>query len=65
MQVKTTFARQLTGSLADELARVQKDVRGAPGDDHTATGASCERLGDAEPDTATPAGDQYGVGGVH
>jgi type VI secretion system protein ImpE len=37
MQVKTTFARQLTGSLADELARVQKDVRGAPGDDKLRT----------------------------
>lgn len=33
MQVKTMFARQLTGSLADELARVQKDIRGTPGDE--------------------------------
>jgi type VI secretion system protein ImpE len=37
MEVKTTFARQLTGSLADELARVQKDVRAAPGDDKLRT----------------------------
>jgi len=37
MEVKTTFARQLTGSLADELARVQKDVRAAPGDEKLRT----------------------------
>jgi type VI secretion system protein ImpE len=37
MEVKTTFARQLTGSLADELARVQKDVRAAPADEKLRT----------------------------
>lgn len=37
MEVKTTFARQLTGSLADEFARAQQGVRASPGDEKLRT----------------------------
>ena len=37
MEAKTTFARHLTGSLTEELTRVQKDVRAAPADEKLRT----------------------------
>ena len=37
MEAKKTFARYLTGSLAEELTRVQQDVRAAPADEKLRT----------------------------